>query len=510
VKTTTAPFRRKPLTNAISSLILVTALAGCAVHPQKLTDEERQRQIQDDKVAMYQEQEAATAPITLNEAMARALKYNLDNRLKLMEEALANHQLDIANFNLLPKLTADAGYTSRDNENGSSSQDLATGQQSLVPSTSTDKTYHTADLSFSWNVLDFGVSYFQAKQQADQVLILEERRRKVVQVMLQQVRQAYWQAVGAQQLETKITQAMQQAESALKDSRTIEQERLRSPLDSLNYQRQMLDIIRQLEAVRDELIAAKPRLASIMNLPPGQDFKLAEPGALQTPQIATALPQMEEIALFNRPELVEAQYQERISVQETHKAIARLFPGVEFNVGAYYDSNSYLVNDKWNAAGARVSWNLLNVFNIGNTRDAAKAQVEVAHSQRLALDMAVLTQVHVSYLDYVNRKHQFERSSDMFDVDTRILGHARNATRSSADSKLQEIRANASTLISELRLYQSYGALQSAYGQILATLGVDLLPQQLQKDDLASVRNAVAQAQTQADQRFGTAGAKAN
>src|SRR5690606_29006486 len=111
-------------------------------------------------------QPPASAPVTLEEAMARALKYNLDNRLKMMEQALAHHQLDIANFNLLPQLTANAGYVTRDNRYGSSSQDLATGQQSLVPSTSLDKTYRTADLSFSWNILDFGVSYYQAHQQA--------------------------------------------------------------------------------------------------------------------------------------------------------------------------------------------------------------------------------------------------------------------------------------------------------------------------------------------------------
>jgi len=296
---------------------------------------------------------------------------------------------------------------------------------------------------------------------------------------------------------------MKEAEKALSDSRTAEQERLRSPMDSLNYQRQMLDIIRQLEAVRDELAQAKPRLASIMNLPPGSSFTLASPGQLQAPVISTDLNQMEELALLNRPELVEAQYQERISVLETRKAIARLFPGIEFTAGAYYDSNSFLVNNDWNAASLRVSWNLLNLFNIQNTRDAAEAQVEVARSQRLALNMAVLTQVHVTYRDYVNRKHQFERSVDIFGVDQRILGHTRNATRSSADSRLQEIHAGASALISELRLYQSYGALQSAYGQTLATLGVDLLPDKLSDDDLATVQKAVSTAQQEATQRFG-------
>jgi len=488
----------------VSAVVLVAVLSGCAVTPQAITANERSAQITADKDAMFAGQEAITGPITLEDAIARALKYNLDNRLKLMEEALATRQLDSANFNLLPKLTANAGYSDRNNEYGSSSMDLATGNQSLVPSTSQDKSRTATDLTFSWNILDFGVSYFQAKQQANQGLILQERRRKVVQTMTQQVRQSYWQAVGAQLLENKINEVIGGAEKALTDSRTIEQERLRSPLESLSYQRQMLDMLRQLESIRDELTQAKPRLASLMNLPPNADYQVIIPTQLEIPTVTAELGKMEELALLNRPELIEASYNERISVLETRKAIARLFPGVEFSASTNYDSNSFLVNNQWNATGVRVGWNLMNVFNISNTKGMAKAQLEVSRSQRLALNMAVLTQVHVAYRDYLGRKHQYERNALMFDVDQRILTHTHNAANSSADSRLQEIRASASALMSELRQYQSYGALQSSYGQILATIGVDLLPKELPSNDLVVLSSAVKTAEKTADANFGT------
>ncbi len=487
-----------------SLLVLLAILSGCAVTQQPISQEERSQQITEDKNAMFMGQEAITAPITMEDAIARALKYNLDNRLKLMEEALAQHQLDSANFNLLPKLTANAGYSTRNNEYGSSSMDLATGNQSLVPSTSQDKSHTASDLTFSWNILDFGVSYFQAKQQANQSLIVQERRRKVVQAITQQVRQAYWQAVGAQLLEEKINSVLKNAENSLTDSRTIEKERLRSPLESLNYQRQMLDVLRQLESIRDELTQAKVRLASIMNFPLTQDFKVVVPTQLDEPTVTAELSKMEDLALLNRPELMEASYNERISVLETRKAIARLFPGVEFSAGTNYDTNSFLVNNQWNAAGVRVGWNLLNVFNISNTRQTAAAQLDVARTQRLALSMAVLTQVHVAYHDYMGRKHQYQRNADMYGVDQRILSHTRNATAASSDSRAQEIRASASALMSELRLYQSYGLLQSAYGQILATMGVDLLPKTLPSNALTFLSQTVSKAQQDADLAFGT------
>jgi outer membrane protein TolC len=503
---TSSSFCQRPtqLSAQVSGLVLLAVLSGCAVAPHAITPDERSAQILEDKDAMFAGQDAISAPITLEDAIARALKYNLDNRLKLMEEALSVRQLNMANFNLLPKLTANAGYSMRDNEAGSSSMDLTNGNRLPLSSTSQDKSHTTTDLTLSWNILDFGVSYFQAKQQADQGLVLQERRRKVVQTMIQQVRQTYWQAVGAQLLENKVNTVISSAEQALTNSRTIETERLRSPLESLNYQRQMLDMLRQLESIRDELTQAKLRLASLMNLPPNADYTVVIPTQLDVPTVTAELGKMEELALLNRPELMEASYNERISVLETRKAIARLFPGVEFSAGVNTDSNSFLVNNQWNAAGVRVGWNLLNLLNMGNIRGMAKAQLDVSRNQRLALNMAVLTQVHVAYRDYLGRKHQYERNADMFDVDQRILMHTRNAANSTTDSRLQEIRAGASALMSELRQYQSYGALQSSYGQILATMGVDLLPKTLPSDELAVLSQAVKQAEQVADTNFGT------
>ena len=472
-------------------LLIAAALAGCAVQPTPLTEAERQTTLRTDREAMYSQQEPMQGPITLEEAMARAIKYNLEHRLKLMEVAVSQRQLDLSRSDLLPRLTASAGYSHRNNELGSSSQDVFTGQQSLVPSTSTDRELSTADLVLSWNVLDFGVSYFSARQQADRVLVAAQRRRKVLHLLMQQTRQAWWQAAGAQMLESKIEPVLEMARQALEDSRKVENERLRSPLQALHYQRQLLDIVRQLESVRDELAQAKPRLAAIMNLEPGQAYTVAPASSLDVPRLGLSLARMEEKALLQRPELVEAQYQERIGVLETRKAMARLLPGLELGVGGHYDSNSFLVNNRWADVGIRVSWNLLNLLNAGTIRDLAQAQLEVARQQRLALNMAVLTQVHVASLEYRSRLRQYELTEEFNSVEQRILEQTHNAAAADAQGKLDAIRAAAAAMMSELRLYQTYGALQGAFGQVVATLGLDPLPESVPAHDLKSLGQAV-------------------
>ena len=489
---------RKPWLRPSLIAVSVAAvwLSGCAIHPTPFTDADRAESAKADRTAMFAEQAPLAGPVTLDEAMARAIRYNLDHRLKMMEEALAQKQLDLANFDMLPRLTAQAGYTSRNHPLASSSQGLFTNTEVVPPSYSTDKNDRTADLSFSWNLLDFGVSYFEAKEQADRVLVVGQRRRKVMQLMMQQVREAYWEAAGAQRIAGRISPLLTQAKQALDESRQSQREGLRSPLDTLAYQHALLDIMRQLEAVRDQLDEAKPRLASLMNISPGADFTLAPPEGFAVPAFDMPMDRMEETALERRPELVEASYNERISINETHKAIAKLLPGIEFQLGTHYDSNSFLVYHAWRAAGINVSWNLLNLLNAKNIRGAADAQREVAHAQRLALSMAVLTQVHVARAELAAKQRQFALSRQINDVDGQILQHTHNATVANAQGKLEEIRAATSAMMSELRLYQAYGELESAYGQLLATLGLDAVPTDAGTQDLKTIEQSIDAAQT--------------
>jgi outer membrane protein TolC len=124
-------------------------LSGCAIKPTPFTDAERAQSARTDRTAMFADQPPLNGPVTLEEAMARAIRYNLDHRLKMMEEALAQKQLDVANFDMLPRLTAAAGYTHRDHPLASESISLQTRQVSLEPSYSTDQNDRTADLTFS-------------------------------------------------------------------------------------------------------------------------------------------------------------------------------------------------------------------------------------------------------------------------------------------------------------------------------------------------------------------------
>lgn len=90
---TSPKFRMKPLlspTRLMLAACFPILLGACgSLTPVVHTPEEIRQRVQDDRVAMYSAQEPVLAPISFHEASARALKYNLDYRLKLMESALS-------------------------------------------------------------------------------------------------------------------------------------------------------------------------------------------------------------------------------------------------------------------------------------------------------------------------------------------------------------------------------------------------------------------------------------
>ncbi|MEL7488372.1 MAG: hypothetical protein AAGJ87_14280 [Pseudomonadota bacterium] len=97
----------------ILTVVASSAAAGCVVTPKPFTAEEIQLQAEDRLGAFVSGQTAVSEPITLYDAMARAIKYNLDLKVELMEAALRSRELKLAQYDLLPDLVANAGYAGR-------------------------------------------------------------------------------------------------------------------------------------------------------------------------------------------------------------------------------------------------------------------------------------------------------------------------------------------------------------------------------------------------------------
>lgn len=450
---------------------------GCAqMNPVGFTQQEQQAQVRADALAIRKDVEPVSGPLTLDEAMARALKYNLDRRSRMMEEALARGQADVSKFDMLPRVMAQAGYTSRDSARFTYSSSYPDEHPtSTTPSTTSGRSHSTHDLGLTWNLLDFGIGYYGARQQADRFLIAGEKRRKAMHLLMQDVRTAYWRAASAQLLKNEVQKTITLAEEALVDSRNVAAERVRNPLEPLRYQRQLLENLRLLESINQELSSAQVELASLINAPVGQTIAIAQSDLRNISDEAIQVPvaKLEEVALLNNADLREQHYNSRIAREETRRALVRLFPSVSFNYGYKYDTDRYLLDNSWNEAGVQLSFNLMNLFTGPSQLKLAEAGVQLADQRRVATQLTVMTQVHLARLQLINARNQYDRADSIYATDSKIAEVMRNRQSVQAQSKLDVVSTETASILSLLRRYQALAQVQVAESRMLATLGME-------------------------------------
>ncbi|MFM2421911.1 MAG: hypothetical protein RL291_441 [Pseudomonadota bacterium] len=464
----------------LSIALAVPATAGCTVSPTALTDVELTSHAQDQRARVTANQEPIGQSVSLYEAMARALKYNLDKRVEEAEHALRLSELDLAHYSMLPNLVANSAYTGRNNDNASFSKNIFTGTTSLVTSTSQERRLATADAAFSWNILDFGLSYVRAKQAADKALIQQELSRKIAHRIIEDVRSAYWRAVTAQQLLHRLQGLERETRQAIRESRTLYKDRQTSPVQALTQERELIETERTLVELQRELAAAKAQLAALINVKPGTHFSVVPPrGMVAAPALKTNAEEMISTALLNRAELREIHYRKRINAKEAEASLLELLPGIQLFAGANSDSNMFLYNSNWVNWGARASFNVMKLFSIGARKDLIAAQDEMLDQRALSITMAVMTQVHVARVRYAHASRELAANQEYLDVQRRLLDQIRAEAKEGRVSKQTLIREELNALVAEAKRNIAFAQMQTAFGNLFASMGVDPLPESL-------------------------------
>ena len=165
------------LFKAIILMSLVLLVGACSQTPEPLIKEQVQLSSQEDYEYLKETSQNAPLEIDLYQAIAIAIKNNRDLRLNLMDSALSQGQMDVVKFDMLPKLSVNAGYKVLENHPASTSVNMTTeGEDNKAAEQIADSPTYTLsqqtpsnnyDIGFTWNALDFGLSYVRAGQQAD-------------------------------------------------------------------------------------------------------------------------------------------------------------------------------------------------------------------------------------------------------------------------------------------------------------------------------------------------------
>ncbi|MCK5574448.1 MAG: TolC family protein, partial [Sphingomonadales bacterium] len=297
----------------------------------------------------------------------------------------------------------------------------------------------------------------------------------------------------AQSLRARVKDVIVKAESALAKARQIEAENLQPALTVLKYQQSLLDIIRQLDGLNNDMNMAATELKTLLNLPPSVKVGLGFSDDVFNLGNAPLFDvnKMEDLALANRPELYEADYMERIHSKDVRKAMLNMLPGLSLTAGGYFDDNQFAYNNNWNEFGAFFSWNLVDLATGPRRKRHANMVKAAAKLQRLALSVAIISQVRLAEQNFTNSISALKRANEIQFVSEKIAKHTQAGSQSEQMSELKEIQSDVNAIYTELRQFQSYALYQNAMGRVFSSMGLDPVPSDIHKMNLEGQSAAI-------------------
>ena len=471
--------------------LVFTTLIGCTVSTPDLTTEEMSLQADQTMKELASRQPPITKPLTLYEAQARALKYNLPMRIKLIEGALRKYEMDITQINLLPELSATGSIKHRSNFLASSSQSIQDGTESLALSTSTDRTKRIMNLSATWNILNLGVGYVNALQASDMKKINREEKRVIIESVIRDVTDMYWRAAIAQENLPKLTMLLKYANQRLDKIKQSERMKLISRNESLEHQDILLDAVNKINAAMKEFAIAKMNLAQLINLPPDTEFSLDTNIAelYHIPEVNVDANTLEHFALTNRPEIKQEMFQKRIEKNEIKKIWYSMMPEIMPTIDWNYDADSFLLHNYWNDIGAEVALNVLNPILQHKNLQIAEKNIDLFDVRRKALALSILTQVNIARSEHqlaIENIKTLEKISDLKeDIFIENLKQRETGIIPMHGRTIDE----AAAMMAQLNLQLSYADAQKSFGELVASIGLDIMPKTIEDSDLMSLTN---------------------
>lgn len=468
---------RAPVVRAFLVAIVAAGLAAGCAELRPLTQAQVAERVVRHRDIIRAAPSEIDQPLTLGGAVARAINYNLDLRVAALEQVIARGNVDLADLDKLPRIVLSAGYTRRDRASGVNT-DTRPGQFERL----------TSSGELSWSVIDFGVAYIRALQDGNTAFIADERRRKMANQIVNDVRTGYWQLVLGRQRSVEARAIAKDIEDALALSAKLGGAKLQDPLIGLNYRDGLIELQRQLTQHEVELAVAHAQLARLLNLHPRQQIPLVTAPVDESYRMLRGIDRdtLEDAALLTRTELREADYTMRNRRLDVIRSYVTMAPSLRLRAAAMHDNTNTLNVNDWGEHGLSLSIDLLGIYSALLRVAQAERGVAQADLRRLVISMAIMEQVSNSVDRISGLSRDYELAREATKVRRAIYETRRQRMPFDVGDELERVRAAVGVLSAQLREDRAFVSLQAAHGDLLAAIGVDQVP-----DDLA-VADAVA------------------
>lgn len=408
-----------------------------------------------------------SGPISIDDAVSRAVSLHQRIRSAQFEADIADFQLRVQRGELLPDLLAESSYVRRNKLPYSRSS------HSAIHSTSSELATLTQGLDFSLNVLDMGLTLVRMRQAADEANIKHEAARRVAVDIARETRAVYWRAVALQVLVPRWKVVAPKVSHVLSLSQRAVLEAAVDPVSFINFQKDLLNSRRELNDLLAQIAGSELQLKELMSAAADSDFQLISERQLDHLDLPTGRPADDlAVALLNRPEVRQVLYELRITDQEVSAAILSILPGAILTQSLRRDSTSYLLHADWSSFAARASINVMNLVRIPDRLDLIGRHEDYHRQRAVELAAAIGTQVHVSRWRLEAQLSLYKDADEFHRSQRALLQQVRSSIRAGRLSEQMAAREELATLLAEVRAILAFGDVHAAYGDYLASMGV--------------------------------------
>lgn len=376
-----------------------TALSGCATTAVQYSADNIGN-VSDSKLRPAAVALNSSGPLSIEQVRARTLTHNSEysraqtHLIETLRKA-RGHGKDF-----LPQAYANTYGKWRNNTSASVGVkvDDVSGNMPKDFYTAQDQAIAISNFTTSWDLLEIGLSGFKSNRRAITAFSKGEENQYLCNKLVVDVENAYWRAVAFEQAEKKSDWLKSRVTYALELSAQRAQDDPETKRQELMFQRELIDINRWYQSLYRSLISAKPDLARLMNLPAGTEFSLQ---ASRLPAELGEIAQKDALALVSaaykhRPEIRKSLYKADLTSLKNKEDLWRHLPGLKVFLGGNHNSNSFVLNSNFASAGASLSWDLLRISQIGETKRAGKLALAEDQRQTEILASAIMAQVMIA------------------------------------------------------------------------------------------------------------------
>jgi len=330
-------------------------------------------------------------------------------------------------------------------------------------------------------VFDFGKRFFSYKETAEMFTSLDLQYKQVVQDVMLQVEENYYNFYGVQA-------ALKAAGSDLDNAKTLydaAQKRFDAgvvaKIDVIQAKSSYENSRYLLENAKGELQTAKANIAEVIGVPADADLNIVTPldetlpVSIQKEDVSSLIEQ----AIINRHDIASMRASVISKKAALNAATANLFPSISIggewqkNWYQYYSEEKHREHDNEYSGAVTVNWDIFDGFANLNARGQAKEEFKKEKEILLALELSASKEVWIKYHNYETAvkkleysQSSFEASSDLYRL---VLEGYENGIKSmldltSAQATLQT--AKSSLVSSKKDLFIAIKDLSHAIGSI--------------------------------------------